>query len=63
MKKIVLKRIARVLLLFVVAGTVLSTTACNGDVYMGVSVSSPYGYGYPYGGGYGVGVYGRPYHW
>jgi hypothetical protein len=67
--KTLMKRLTRIALLLVVAGTMLTATGCDGNVYMGVSVAGPY-YGYPYG-GYPYGGYpyggsvpiGRPYRW
>ena len=67
--KTLMKRLFRITLLLVVAGTMLASTGCDGNVYMGVSVAGPY-YGYPYG-GYPYGGYpyggsvpiGRPYRW
>ena len=47
--KTLMKRLFRITLLLVVAGTMLTSTGCDGNVYMGVSVAGPY-YGYPYGG-------------
>jgi hypothetical protein len=63
MKKI-LKRAWTGFLLAAAIVMTLSTTGCNGNVYVGVGIAGPY-HGYPYGPyGYPVGgvVVGRPFY-